>query len=98
MVARPSPRRVRWKPGSSMKLRPQVEEMAEMSPMCSTMVVRDNGMMVISAVTSRPLSAPPENRPKTVASLWMGMPIQAALETFSARAARAAGSKIMATI
>ena len=53
--------------------------------------------MVMQAVMSMPVSAPFMNRPKTVASLWMGMPIQSAWATVWATAWREAGSTIMLT-
>ena len=68
-----------------------------MSPMCSIMVAMARGTMVMQAVMSMPVSAPFMNRPKTVASLWMGMPIQSAWATVWATAWREAGSTIMLT-
>ena len=51
-VARPSPRRVRCRPGSAMKFLPVVEEMADMSPMCSIMAAMAMGAMTRMEVRS----------------------------------------------
>ena len=53
--------------------------MAETSPMCSIMVAKASGMMVITAVISRPVSQPLANSPKTVLSKATGRPTHAAL-------------------
>ena len=52
MVARPSPSRVRCRPGSAMKFLPVVEEMADMSPMCSIMEAMAMGAITRMAVRS----------------------------------------------
>jgi hypothetical protein len=50
-----------------MKLSPTVEEIAEISPICSTIVARDIGTIVTIAVTRRPVSRlPPQKIEKTV--------------------------------
>ena len=77
MVAQPSPSRVRCRPGSATKFSPTVEEMAHMSPMCSTMVASAMGIMMAMEETSMPPSQP-LNRENTVSFHWKGMPIQAA--------------------
>ena len=95
-VARPSPTRVRCRPGSATKLRPTVEEMAHISPMCSTMVARAMGAMVMTLVSSRPASKFVEKMENTVFSQITGRPNHFALDTAAATLARAAGSTIRA--
>ena len=63
-----------------MKFSPTVEEMAQMSPMCSIMVANAMGMIAMIAVTSRLTSQLPM-REKTVFSNLTGRPIHAALAT-----------------
>ena len=63
-----------------MKFSPTVEEMAQMSPMCSIIVANAMGMMAMTAVTSRFMSQLPI-REKTVFSIFTGRPIHAALAT-----------------
>ena len=77
IVARPSPRSVRWSPGSLMKFFPTVEDMAETSPICSTIVASAMGMIVITEVISRDAS-PSDSAQKAVWFQWMGSPIQPA--------------------
>ena len=96
VVARPSPSRVRWRPGSATKFLPTVEEMAQMSPTCSIMVAREMGMMVIMEVTSRLPSKSLPKMDRAVLFQTTGRPIQSASPTSWARFARAAGSTIMA--
>ena len=81
MVARPSPSSVRCSPGSAMKLRLQVELMADMSPMCSMMVAKAKGMMVMMAVMASPASKLGPNSANTVLSHSTGKPIQGASTT-----------------
>ena len=64
-----------------MKLRSHVELMAELSPMCSIMVARAIGMMVMMAVSAIPELKPGPNRENTVFSHSTGRPIHAALST-----------------
>ena len=64
-----------------MKLRLQVELMADMSPICSMMVAKAKGMMVMMAVMARPASKLGPNRANTVLSHSTGRPIQAASAT-----------------
>ena len=53
--------------------------MAQMPPMCSTMVARAKGMMVTAEVSSMPESTLGRlNRPNRVSSNWKGSPIQGA--------------------
>ena len=59
---------------------PTVEEIAQISPMCSIMVANAMGMMAMMAVTSRFASQLPM-REKTVFSIFTGRPIHAALAT-----------------
>ena len=67
-----------------MKLSPTVEEIAEISPICSTIVAREIGTIVTIAVTRRPVSRlPPEKMEKTVSSYLKGSPIHAAFLMFS---------------
>ena len=73
-----------------------VEEMAQISPMCSTMVAREMGAMVIMAVSSIPLSKSLPKMEKAVLPQITGRPIQSASATVLATLARAAGSTIMA--
>ena len=80
IVARPSPRSVRCRPGSAMKLRLTVELMAEMSPMCSIMVASASGMIVMTAVMASPASKLLESA-KTVFSKVTGRPTQGAAAT-----------------
>ena len=57
--------------------------MADTSPMCSTMVARLRGTMVMAAVSSLCASTLPEaKRPKTVCSILMGRANHSASETF----------------
>ena len=73
MVARPSPNSVRCRPGSLIKFLPTVEEMADTSPICSTMVASAMGMMVTREVTSiSPFPLP--RTENTVSFQWMGSP------------------------
>ena len=65
--------------------------------MCSIMVAMAKGTMVMQAVISKLVSTPLAKRPKTVASLWTGMPIQSAAATVWTTLAREAGSTIMDT-
>ncbi len=52
-----------------------------MSPMCSMMVAKASGMMVMMAVMARPASNWGPNRENTVLSHSTGMPTQAASAT-----------------
>ena len=79
-VARPSPTSVRCKPGSARKLRPTVDDMAHMSPICSTIVARAMGMMVMMAETRSPQSGLAKTA-KAVSFMWNGTPIHAASRT-----------------
>ena len=56
--------------------------MAEMSPMCSIMVAKASGMMVMMAVMASPESKPSPNRANTVLFHSTGRPTQAASATF----------------
>ncbi len=47
------------RPGSWIKFSPTVEEIAEMSPICSTIVARDIGTIVKIAVIRSPVSRLP---------------------------------------
>ena len=49
-VARPSPIKVRWSPGSSMKFSPTVADIADISPTCSIMLAMAIGAMTSIAV------------------------------------------------
>ena len=72
--------------------------MAETSPMCSTMVARLRGTMVMTEVSSRSRSTfPREKRPKTVWSIFTGRAKKAASLTFFTRAARTSASKATAS-
>lgn len=51
LVARPSPSKVRCRPGSDRYGRSQVALMAAMSPICSIMVASAMGAMVMQALT-----------------------------------------------
>ena len=81
MVAKPSPRSVRCSPGSAMKLRLHVELMADISPICSMMVAKAKGMMVMIAVMASPASKLGPNSANTVLSHSTGSPIQGASAT-----------------
>ena len=63
--------------------------------MCSTMVARDRGTMVNSALRSMPVSTSMLKRWNTLFSHTMGRPTHLAAATFSATATREAGSTIM---
>ena len=64
-----------------MKLRLHVELMAETLPMCSIIVAKASGMMVMMAVMASPVSNPSPNSENTVLSHITGRPIQAASAT-----------------
>ena len=67
-----------------MKLSPTVEEIAEMSPMCSTIVAREIGTIVMIAVIRRLVSRLPLVKIlNTVSLYWKGQPIHAAFLMFS---------------
>ena len=63
-----------------MKFSPTVEEIAQMSPMCSIIVAKAMGMMAMIAVTSRLVSQLPM-REKTVFSTLTVSPIHGAAAT-----------------
>ena len=71
-------------------------EIAQMSPMCSTMVARDRGTMVNSALRSMPVSTSILNRWNTLFSHTMGRPIHFAAETVSTTFSLAEGSTMTA--
>ena len=72
--------------------------MAETSPMCSTMVARLRGTMVMTAVRSMSRSTfPRAKRPKTVWSIFTGRARRAASLTFFTRVSRTPASKITAS-
>ena len=48
----PSPMRVRWRPGFSIKFSPTVAEMADISPICSIMAATAMGAMTRMEVRS----------------------------------------------
>ena len=65
-----------------MKFFPTVEEIADMSPICSIIVAKEIGRIVITDVSSRPRSACPlARRPNTVSFQMTGEPIHAAFAT-----------------
>ena len=81
-----------------MKFLPQVEEMAQMSPMCSTMVARDRGTTVSTADQRTPLSTGPAKRWNTLFFQKIGRPNHLALLTAAATETRSAGSTMSAKI
>ena len=81
-VARPSPTRVRCKPGFSIKSSPTVDEIAHISPMCSTIVASEIGTIVSIADSTSPQFGS-LNTAKAVFSILKGRPIQAACLTGS---------------
>ena len=95
-MARPSPSSVRCRPGSTRKFLLTVEEMAQISPMCSTMVARDRGTIVNTADQSMPVSTSMLNRWNTLFSHTMGRPIHFAAETVSTTFSLAEGSTMTA--
>ena len=95
VVAKPSPTRVRCRPGSSTKFLPTVEEMAQISPTCSIMVAREMGMMVTMEVSSRLWSRFAPKMDRAVRFQTMGRPIHLASLTSFTRFSREAGSTIM---
>ena len=64
-----------------MKLRSHVELIAEMSPICSIIVAKASGMMVMIAVMARPASKPGSNSENTVLFQLKGRPTHAASAT-----------------
>ena len=68
LVARPSPSKVRCRPGSDRYGRSQVALMAAMSPICSIMVASAMGAMVMQALTLNLAMLP----------VWMARPNQSA--------------------
>lgn len=80
-VAAPSPRSVLCKPGSAIQFLPIVDEIAEISPICSTIVARAIGTIVIIDVVIKPQSVSPVKTLNTVWSYVNGRPIQSAFAT-----------------
>ncbi len=78
LVARPSPSRVRFRPGSRMKFLPTVALMEATSPTCSIMVARAMGTMVSTALMNSGLPSM-ANRPMDLG--FRGMPNQSACIT-----------------
>ena len=77
---------------------PTVEDIAQMSPMCSTMVARDRGTTVSTADQRAPLSTGPAKRWNTLFFQKIGRPNHLALLTAAATEARSAGSTMSAKI
>lgn len=82
VVARPSPVKVLCSPGFAMKFEPTVEEIAEISPICSIMVASDIGTIAITELITKEelLQSMP---PNTVLFHFTGIPIHGAFFSWS---------------
>ena len=78
IVARPSPSSVRCRPGLAIKFLFTVELMAEMSPICSTIVAKASGTIAMMALMARPPFIPPPKSANTVLFHSSGKPIHGA--------------------